>query len=440
MKPLYQTLTRLFLGVVLVGCTASFPSDSSTPAPAGDILTHILELNRSGRWDEAAQAARQFLDSNPTASASAKCQAYHHLAYANTRLEDPEAAKEAVSQFDQQCSELPAELQWAQLEMEKLKVELGMSTPMPVETHDDGFWQTVDPASLGIDSHVLAQHQALCEETGADACIVIYEGKIVQEWYSPRYYVPMYAMSSTKSVAGLLLGMLVDDGKVKSIDEPVCAYISEWCEEDKAQITLRHLLSMTSGLRRMWEDGVGSVGDKNPFVIALPLSYEPGTHWDYSNEGAQLLSPILDRAAGEPIQDYARKRLFEPLGMMDTRLHWDTAGHAWTCADMETTLRDFARIGLLMLNQGRWGEQQIVSERWVEQSTSPSRKLNPNYGLLWWLIDDPQGFAAYGHLETNLYVFPDLDLVVARMQRNPSDMPEGSYEPEALPLFKQLID
>src|SRR5918997_1960804 len=170
-------------------------------------------------------------------------------------------------------------------------------------------------------------------------------------------------MSTTKSVTGLLVGMLVDDGKIKSIDEPVCAYLKEWCEGSKGRVTLRHLLTMTSGLPDLHgaSHGVGYEGDKNTYVLGLPLAREPGTKWTYSNEGVQLLSPILDKAAGEPIQDYARPRLFEPLGMRETRLHLDSKNHAWTYADMETSARDFARIGLLMLNKGVWQGRRIVS-------------------------------------------------------------------------------
>jgi CubicO group peptidase (beta-lactamase class C family) len=78
---------------------------------------------------------------------------------------------------------------------------------------------------------------------------------------------------------------------------------------------------------------------QQPYLL-LSLSTDPGTTWVYSNEGVQLLSPILDAAAGEPIQDYAARRLFEPLGMEHTQLKIDSAGHAWTYADMETTPRD----------------------------------------------------------------------------------------------------
>jgi hypothetical protein len=429
------------LCTVIVCLLLTFPVGAAPKAPANpnaSISEQIMELNRSGKWGEAAYMAQQFLDSHQIVSADEICQAYYHLIYASARLGDLTVARETLERFDQQCTDLPATLSWLPIEIDKLRVELEEEKVAP-KTRDDGFWQTEDPASLGVDPQILAEHQTICEDTGADACMVVYKGKIIQEWYSSRYRVPMPAMSCTKSVTGLLTGMLVDEEKIESIDTPVCDYIQEWCEGEKGEVTLHHLLSMTSGLKRRWEDGVPSVNDKNPFVITLPLSYKPGTHWAYSNEGVQLLSPILDKAAGEPIQDYARKRLFEPLGMRDTRLRVDQAGHAWTYAAMETTLRDFARLGLLMLNRGTWGGQQIISEDWIQLSTSPSQELFSGYGFLWWL-DTPNGFRADGYLDTNLYVFPEYELVVARMQRSPSGLPdEGNYEPLAAHLLTQLI-
>ena len=303
---------------------------------------------------------------------------------------------------------------------------------------EDGFWQTAAPASLGLNVAAVNNHRLLCQRSGADACLIIRRGKIVQGFYSTRYRLPMMAMSSTKSITGILVGMLIDDGKIKSIDEPVCTYISEWCAGPRSKVTLRHLLSMTSGLPRMYEEGVASTNEKNEFVIKLPLATAPGAKWDYSNEGVQLLSPILDKAAGEAIQDYARKRLFEPLGMKETRLHLDAKQHAWTYADMETSARDFARIGMLMLNKGVWGKRQIVSRKWVEESTKPSQALKPGYGLLWWLYENPHGFWAQGYLDTNLYVFPEQQLVIVRMQSKPIEH-DVSYGREASTIFNQLV-
>jgi CubicO group peptidase (beta-lactamase class C family) len=236
------------------------------------------------------------------------------------------------------------------------------------------------------------------------------------------------------------VGLLVDDGRIRSLDERVCTYVAQWCEGLRGRVTLRHLLTMTTGLPRMRDSSIGFVDDKDPWVERLSPTVEPGTQWEYSNEGAQLLSPILDRAAGEPIQDYARKQLFEPLGMRDSHVKVDVRQHAWTYADMETTPRDLARIGLMMLNRGLWRGRRILSEAWIDASTRPSQPLNREYGLLWWLHDDPPGFAGHGHLDTDLHVFPGLDLTVVRMQARPvAGVAEGTYEVKALPLYKAMV-
>jgi CubicO group peptidase (beta-lactamase class C family) len=319
-------------------------------------------------------------------------------------------------------------------------VELQGQTASSSRTkQDDGFWKSAKPQDVGIDITALAAHESLCKRTGADACLVIRHDQIVQEWYSPRYSTPMYPMSSTKSVAGLLVGMLVDDRRIASPETHVCVFIATWCDVARAPVTVRHLLTMTSGLPMMPDSSVGFVREKNAYVMRLMPTSRPGTTWAYSNEGVQLLSPILDRAAGEPIQDYARRRLFEPLGMMETRLHVYPE-NAWLYADMETTARDFARLGVLMLHHGCWRGKQIVSQDWITQSTRGSQPLNSRYGLLWWIDPEIKGYAAHGHLDTDLHVIPDLDLVVVRMQsKRAQGAAEGEYEKEALALLRRLV-
>jgi hypothetical protein len=126
--------------------------------------------------------------------------------------------------------------------------------------------------------------------------------------------------------------------------------------------------------------------------------------------------------------------------MSRTSLHLDSKGHAWTYADMETTGRDFARLGMLMLQRGRWEGSQIVSSAWIDSSTSPSQKLNPRYGLLWWLDPAARAYAAHGHLDTDLHVLPQSGLIVVRMQARPfPGGKEGEYEREALLLFPKIV-
>ena len=251
-------------------------------------------------------------------------------------------------------------------------------------------------------------------------------------------------MSSVKSWTGLLTGMLIADGKIKGVDQPVSDFLPGWGEGQKAKVTIRHLLTMTSGLKqRLGQEpgpnqSVGFEADKTAFVLGLPLDFAPGERWSYSNEGVQLLSPILEKAAGMPLQDYARTRLFEPLGMTNTRLKLDNKGHAMTYADAATTLRDFAKVGQLMLQKGKWGDRQIVPESWVRESTQPCPQ-SPQYGYLWWLLDDPRGFATRGYRDTHCFVFPELELVVARMQNAPSPAGAVPYEPAARDLFRRMV-
>ncbi len=432
MQNYFYQIKKIWLAF-FVGAVISAAAVAQTSSP----LEQMTLLNRSGKWEQAAQLAEIFLNEKHSRDVEEQCQAVYSLAYAHLRLGRAAKAQAALANYDKSCRQL-APTHWISVNAGKLRQELAAQniTAVPVKT--DGFWQTGDPAALGVSITVLEQHRKLCEASGADACLVVAREKIVQEFYSPRYREPMMAMSSTKSVAGILVGMLIDDGKIKSIDEPVCRYVSEWCAGEKAKVTLRHLLSMTSGLPRVFEEGVGSVSDKNSFVINFPLKFEPGKSWNYSNEGVQLLSPILDKAAGEPVQNYARRRLFAPLGMAETRMHLDSKQHAWLYADMKTTARDFARIGLLMLNKGKWKNRQIVSEKWIEQSTAASQNLNPGYGLLWWLDKDSQSFAAQGYLDTDLYVFPQQDLVVVRMQSKPA-AGQAAYRKAAALLFKEMI-
>lgn len=288
---------------------------------------------------------------------------------------------------------------------------------------------------------LLDEHLALCRASGADSCLVIAGDQILSEWYGPRYREPVAAMSSTKSITALLVGMLVDDGRL-DLDDPVAKYVPEWREGVRGKVLVRHLLSHTSGLPNYKgpDKSVGFASDKNQHVIGLSPIDEPGTTFAYSNEGCQLLSPVLDAAAGMPIQEYAMDRLFRPLGLEQTRFRLDGAGHAWTYADMMTTPRDFACFGRLMLHGGRWGATQVVSSDWVERCIAASQPFQSDCGLLWWLYESPRGFGTRGYLNTDMYVFPEAQLIVVRTQAKPAQNASSSYRPSALRLFSRMLE
>ena len=283
----------------------------------------------------------------------------------------------------------------------------------------DGYWRFGTAGEEGLVREGVDGYVELCRRTGADAVLVARGRTIVGEWYSPRYNGSLYAMSSTKSVTGLLVGIAQDDGLL-SVSDPVGDYIDSWNNGIRARVTVRNLLTQTSGLsQRSGQESVGSVANKNTFVIGLEPDTEPGRQFVYSNEGVQLLSPILEQAIGGRLDEFATERLFAPLGMDHTSLHISGSDRSvWTYADMETTPRDFARLGRLILDGGTHDGDQIVSGDYLVEAMGPS-DLADNYGYLWWrFVGDAgiPGVASLGYLSTDMYVLTDDDVVIVRMK------------------------
>jgi CubicO group peptidase (beta-lactamase class C family) len=126
--------------------------------------------------------------------------------------------------------------------------------------------------------------------------------------------------------------------------------------------------------------------DKTAYAVGLAQDHPPGEVWAYNNAAIQTLSRVLGSATGEDPVEFARRRLFEPLGMDHSTLTTDPAGNALTYAGLQTTCLDLARFGYLMLNDGRWEGDQVVSAEYVEQATGQSSTpLNAAYGFLWWV-------------------------------------------------------
>jgi len=126
--------------------------------------------------------------------------------------------------------------------------------------------------------------------------------------------------------------------------------------------------------------------DKTAFSIGLGQDAPPDEVWKYNNSAIQTLSAVFAAATGEDMADFAQERLLGPLGMSDSRLTRDRAGNPLAFMGVQSTCRDMARFGHLMLNDGTWAGERVLSEAWVRDSTgAPSQDLNSAYGWLWWL-------------------------------------------------------
>jgi CubicO group peptidase (beta-lactamase class C family) len=221
--------------------------------------------------------------------------------------------------------------------------------------------------------------------THSDAVLVLKDGKPVAEYYSQAGKRKIELMSCTKSIVNFGIGRLIDQGKIKSLDQPVYEFYPEWKQGRKKLITIRHLLDQTSGLQNVRTTDVEIYPTPNFIKLALAaeLETEPGKVFSYNNKAMNLLAGIIERASGKRMDIYFRDEIFKPMGIVDYKWLTDRAGNPQAMAGLQLTAADFAKFGELILNKGRWGSTRIVSEHWIQESMTP--QAVPSYGLLWWL-------------------------------------------------------
>jgi CubicO group peptidase (beta-lactamase class C family) len=226
-------------------------------------------------------------------------------------------------------------------------------------------------------------------------------GRILAERYAPGWDPerPREVFSVGKSLVALLIAMAVEDGAIAGLDQSAADFIPAWRGDARAGITLHHLMSMTSGLDDTGLALRAVTGDQFALDAAAPLRDPPGRRWAYNTAGYHLLFHVLVRATGEPLETYARRRLFGPLGMDHTR--WITSegrgehGPVTNYYSAASTARDLVRIGDLVLGRGAWNGRRLIGEPALATLLRPSQALNPSYGLLWWCNALP-GNDAYG--------------------------------------------
>ena len=228
------------------------------------------------------------------------------------------------------------------------------------------------------------------EKSHSDALVVWKDGKSVGEWYFGKPAVKIEAMSATKSVVNLAIGKLITDGKIKSVDQPVYEFYPEWKQGRKKSITIKHLLNHTSGLQNETRADV-EIYPSPDFVqlaLAAELSNDPGTFFAYNNKAVNLLAGIVQKASGKRMDLYIRDEIFTPLGITDYSWMLDKAGNPHGMAGLHILPSDFAKLGQLVLNRGKWDDRQIIAESWFDLSFRPGQEFEPTCGLLWWLIPD----------------------------------------------------
>lgn len=254
----------------------------------------------------------------------------------------------------------------------------------------------------------LDQAQRYSDAQNGVGLIVVHDGKVIHERYAQGFGPDTLTASQSmmKSVTGLAVGIALDRRMIASIDDPVGRYLSEWAGDPRGAITLRQLLTMTSGLDH---PPIASDAFKRLYVgdditaqaLALPSIEQPGASFDYSNANSQLLGAVVQRVARQRggFADFAaflRAALWCPLGNADAQLWLDHSGKApHYYAGLHARLADWARIGELIRLGGRAGGRQVVSRAWLRAMTAPSA-ANPAYGLHIWRGTPWKPYRDYG--------------------------------------------
>lgn len=244
-----------------------------------------------------------------------------------------------------------------------------------------------------------------------------FQDSLVYSWQSPSCpNDTVNTASLMKSITALAIGELLENKFIERLDEPVCSYLPEWKAGCEQEVTIRHLITMTSGvLRKPHAERVKffTTNDWNSFVLNMELDTVPGSTWGYSNEAGQLLEPIIQRASGMNVQEFFDKYVLHPLGMKNTKLLRDSAGNYSTIGGAATRIEDLANMGLAVLNNGRFKGQQVIDPSFLKDALTPIAQ-NPYYGFLWWIDRDSNAYIAMGDGGTYMFVLPEKELVFVR--------------------------
>ena len=290
-------------------------------------------------------------------------------------------------------------------------------------------WRPSAPEKQGMNSEKLIEMMELVrdEDYAIDSITIIRNGYLVTDAYLYPFQknTKHVIHSNTKSITSTLVGIALDKGYIKSVNQPILEFFPEKTianlDEQKRTITLEHLLTMSSGLDTKdswlydWE-GLGKMRyseDWAQYVLDLPMAQVPGNSFEYSNGVSYLLSAIIQKATKMSALEFAKKHLFGPLGITDVKWPMNPKGITIGYGGMMLPPHDMAKFGLLYLNKGRWDDRQIVSETWVEASTRKhiSANLFDGYGYQWW-CGSAQYYMAVGYLGQFIFVVPEKNMVV----------------------------
>lgn len=274
----------------------------------------------------------------------------------------------------------------------------------------------------------------LLSELKTIALLVVRNDSLVFERYSGGYSDSSFSgsFSMAKSITSLLIGAAIGEGRIPSIDAPVSTYLPEFKDGLAAQLTIKHLLTMSSGSN--WDESYANPlsvttesyygNDLYRTATGVKIVQQPGTLHAYKSGDTELLGLILEKATGKSLSAYASEKLWQPMGA-EHPAKWSTDkanGHEKAFCCFNSNARDFARLGQLMLDSGKWKGQPIIDSQYFAQSIAPcgikdeTGQACDYYGFQWWLYPAKPGvFYARGILGQYIIIIPEKRVVIVRL-------------------------
>ena len=300
-------------------------------------------------------------------------------------------------------------------------------------------WRECSPGEVGMDEDRLKNLnneivRLVDQDYEIHSVLIIKDGYIVAEQYYSEYFkmeIEHKIHSCTKSLTSAAVGIAIDQGYINGVDEKMYEFFPEYeidnLTEAKKSITIEDMLTMSAGfnwheLGLMYSDPQNTfyqwrrAEDRIKFILDRPMEHQPGSTHEYNSGLSDLLSIIVQKETGMRTDSFADKYLLTPIGIDD--YHWaiDPAGHAIGYGQMRLTPRNMARFGYLYLRNGKWEDEQIISEEWILESGKQkiSTQFNAGgdyYGYQFW-VSGYGMFTAMGYGGQWIMVVPEYDLVV----------------------------
>ena len=293
-------------------------------------------------------------------------------------------------------------------------------------------WESKTPDSVGIEGEKVEYLFDLAfQDQATQSAVLIKNGYIIKERYSESFDQESYgtSWSMAKSFYAALIGISIDRGEINSLDDKVSDYV-DYYNDERSEITIRQILNMTSGLDfpENEHESMFFRHDQIAYVKDVGVEKLPEQVFEYNNVNSMIVGEILKNATGISAEILLEDRIFKPIGIDKFTLWKDGTGNPMTYCCIDMSARDYSRFGLLFSRKGKWHNEQIISENYVNETFTPYWGQTPNwwtdenrgYSLHWWISkydDDAKIFNASGKFGQYIFVDHENDIIFTRITK-----------------------